>query len=208
MKKHTLVLLLCLPMLAACERVPVGAFGVAGGEAGPVMINQDDPQRDEWELGRLQAIDRSIDESLKRLDAALDPNSPPANLDKLVMNDDVDPSLKNDIHLYRRQVQINQLMDQKNQDLIDNRLTGLLRSLPEGDQLATHDDLWLTRRDEVDAGLLEKTQAARPDYEGLEADRLAAEKAKAEAVAKALEAEPVTEPVEAAADHSEDQNRL
>lgn len=208
MKKHTLVLLLCLPMLASCERVPVGVFGVAGGEAGPVMINQDDPQRDEWELGRLQAIDRSIDESLKRLDAALDPNSPPANLDKLVMNDEVDPSLKNDIHLYRRQVQINQLMDQKNQDLIDNRLTGLLRSLPDGDQLATHDDLWLTRRDEVDAGLLEKTQAARPDYEGLEADRLAAEKAKAEAVAQALEAEPVTEPVEAAADHSDDQNRL
>lgn len=208
MKKHTLVLLLCLPALAACDRVPAAAFGVAGGEAGPVMINQDDPQRDEWELGRLQAIDQSIDESLKRLDAALDPNSPPANLDKLVMNDEVDPSLKNDIHLYRRQVQINELMDQKNQDLIDNRLTGLLRSLPNEDQLATHDDLRLTLRDEVDAGLLDKARDARPDYEGLEAERLAAEEAKAAAVAQALEAEPVTEPVEAAAEHSEDEQRL
>lgn len=208
MKKHALALVLLLPLLVACERVPVGAFGLAGGEAGPVVVNQDDPQKDEWELGRLLAIDRSIDESLRRLDAALDPNSAPANLDRLVLNDEVDPSLKNDLHLYRRQVLINELMDQKNRDLIDNRLTGVLRDLPDDARLATYDGLPLVWREAIDEGLADKVRAARPDYEGLEADRLAAEQAKQELIAEALAEEPSVPPLSPAAGHTEDESRL
>jgi len=176
--KKCLTLLLLLPALGACERVPVGSFGLASGEAGPVMINNGNGNtKEEIALQRLNAIDASINASLARLEAAMDPNSPPANLDKLVHNDEIDPALRNDPFLYR-QALINQKFDEKNQALIDDQLSGNLSQLNENELPAgseSFDDRSLQQRDSIDQKLQEKMLDLKPDYTSGQDDKLTAQ---------------------------------
>ena len=135
MYKKSLLALLCLSALVSCQRIPSSVFSLAdGSEASAVAVDGNNNTIAERDLGRLNNIDSSIDESLDRLNAALDPNSEPANLYKLVVGDTIDPALLNDRGL-SQQAQIEQKFDQKNQDLIDNVSSGNLDSVSENSGL-------------------------------------------------------------------------
>ncbi len=135
MYKKSLIALLCLSALVSCQRIPSSVFSLAdGSEASAISVDGNSGTVAERDLGRLNNIDASIDESLDRLSAALDPNSAPANLDKLVVGDKVDPGILNERGL-SQQAQIEQKFDQKNQDLIDNVSTGNLDNVSENSGL-------------------------------------------------------------------------
>lgn len=128
--KKTLLLLASITLLAACNRVPTGILSLAdGSEAAPRSVSGGSGVQAERDLRRLEDIDKSIQASLTRLDAALDPNNKtPANLDKLVQGDKTDPSLLSNRNL-RQQAQVDAKFDEKNQALIDNSLSGNLDDL-------------------------------------------------------------------------------
>lgn len=160
------LLLLCLfPALVACTRVPTGVFGTAdGSDAVPAVIDGNSAVRDERDLKRLKAIDESINDSLARLDAALDPNAEPADLDKLVVGDTVDPALLNDRSL-RQQVEIEQKFDEKNQALIDDTRSGNLDQVESNSGLdpADFNNRDLRQQAQVDQKLDEKAAEVAPD---------------------------------------------
>lgn len=128
--KKTLLLLASISLLAACNRVPTGILSLAdSSEAAPRSASGSSGVQAERDLRRLEDIDKSIQASLTRLDAALDPNNKtPANLDKLVQGDTTDPSLLSNRSL-RQQAQVDAKFDEKNQALIDNSLSGNLDDL-------------------------------------------------------------------------------
>ena len=169
MKTSVLLLALTLSM-TACTRTPVGTFSAADGStAAPSVVNANGNIRDERLLQRQTQIDDSIAQSLERLDAALDPNADPANLDKLVQGDEIDPSLLNDPLLLRRE-QVEQKFDEKNQALIDDTRTGNLDNVADNrglnpDELFDRD---LNNKAQIDEKLDNKAQEATQD-DGTEA---------------------------------------
>ncbi|PKL75652.1 MAG: hypothetical protein CVV27_14305, partial [Candidatus Melainabacteria bacterium HGW-Melainabacteria-1] len=141
-----------------------GVFSTAdGSEAGPRIINANGNTQAERDLRRLEDIDQSIQASLTRLDAALDPNNTdPANLEKLVVGDGVDPALLGSRSL-RQQAEIDQKFDEKNQALIDNTMTGNLDNVestgnPASGTLERNHQL----QTEVDSKLDDKAKAVSP----------------------------------------------
>ncbi|MEZ0368128.1 MAG: hypothetical protein ACAI44_03465 [Candidatus Sericytochromatia bacterium] len=160
--KKTLLLLAALPLLASCNRVPTGILSLAdGSEAAPRVVDSNANTRAERDLKRLSDIDKSIQASLTRLDAALDPNNTdPANLEKLVVGDGIDPALASNRQL-RQQAEIDQKLDEKNQALIDNTRSGNLDEFeetgnPDGDTLSREQRL----QTEIDDKLDDKAEAA------------------------------------------------
>lgn len=122
--KNPLLQASCLSLIflsvVGCNRVPVGIFGVSGaGGANAISVDAGSNIAEERKLTRLKQIDQKIQESADRLSAILDPSKTlePANLAKLVIGDEIDPSLRNDRHLNANQI-IEQKLDQKAQDLI------------------------------------------------------------------------------------------
>lgn len=166
--KKTLLLLASISLLAACNRVPTGIISIAAGsEAAPRSGDGVAGARAERDLRRLEDIDKSIQASLTRLDAALDPNNTtPANLDKLVQGDATDPSLLSNRSL-RQQAQIDAKFDEKNQALIDNSLSGNLDQLDSSKQPDAADAPTRQQRllNQIDNKLDEKTEGvlASPD---------------------------------------------
>ncbi|MGV3523322.1 MAG: hypothetical protein ACO1RX_03820 [Candidatus Sericytochromatia bacterium] len=163
--KHPALLLLLSCSLMACTRVPTGSFGTAGaGSAVPIIVNGNSNIQAERDLRRLKDVDASIRASLDRLDAALDPNSPPANLEKLVVGDDIDPAIVGNRSLYQ-QALIDQKMDEKNQQLIDDVRTGNLDNVDQNN--ATNPEQPNTRlqqqQSEIDAELDRKAEEAVTD---------------------------------------------
>lgn len=160
--KKSLLLLACLPLLAACNRVPSGVLSLAdGSEAAPRVVDSNSGTRSERDLKRLGQIDQSIQASLNRLEAALDPNNKePANLEKLVVGDGIDPALASNRQL-RQQAQIDQKMDEKNQALIDNTMSG---NLEEIEKTGNPDTASVTRDQklqiQIDEKLDEKAESA------------------------------------------------
>lgn len=164
MTKKLIVLLAVLPLMTACTRVSVGSFTSAdSGEADAVSVDGNTNIREERSLTRLHDIDQSIQDSMDRLDAALDPNadSKPANLDKLVQNNEIDPALKNDRNLYRNAV-IDQKIDDKNRALINDELSGNLDSVSEntGQNPDDFSNRELKQTAQIDQKLDEKAQSA------------------------------------------------
>ncbi len=123
MKNHHLQicgLALIFASLVGCNRVPVGVFGVSGsGGANAISVDAGANTSEERKLTRLKQIDQKIQESADRLSAILDPTQTlePANLDKLVVGDQIDPSLSYDRRFNANQ-RIEQKMDQNALDLI------------------------------------------------------------------------------------------
>jgi hypothetical protein len=123
MKNHLMQicgLTLIFASLVGCNRVPVGVFGVSSsGSANAISIDAGANTSEERKLTRLKQIDQKIQESADRLSAILDPTQTlePANLDKLVVGDQIDPSLSYDRRFSANQ-RIEQNMDQKALDLI------------------------------------------------------------------------------------------
>lgn len=113
-------LTLIFASLVGCNRVPVGVFGVSGsGGANAISVDAGANTAEERKLTRLKQIDQKIQESADRLSAILDPTKTlePANLDKLVVGDAIDPSLSYDRRFSANQ-KIEQKLDQKALDLI------------------------------------------------------------------------------------------
>lgn len=179
--KKSLLLLATLPLLAACNRVPSGVLSLAdGSEAAPRVVDSNSNTRAERDLKRLGDIDKSIQASLSRLDAALDPNNTdPAHLEKLVVGDKPDPALTSSSRSLRQQSAIDQKFDEKNQALIDNSMSGSLDEVenaetgnPAPDTLNRDQRL----RAEVDNMLDEKAESAvsspeqEPDVDSSEPD--------------------------------------
>lgn len=170
--KKTVALLCLLPLMGACTRVSVGSFSALdSGEAAGRTVNANTNIQEERSLTRLENIDQSIQDSLDRLDAALDPNSTtaPANLDKLVQGDELDPALKNDPFLVR-QALIDKKIDDRNRELINDELTGNLGSVTENKGLdpADYNNRSLKQTAAIDQKLDEKAVAAVEDTEGPE----------------------------------------
>ncbi|MGE3724185.1 MAG: hypothetical protein AB7I41_01440 [Candidatus Sericytochromatia bacterium] len=123
MKNHLMQLCgltLIFASLVGCNRVPVGVFGVSGsGGANAISVDAGANTAEERKLTRLKQIDQKIQESADRLSAILDPTKTlePANLDKLVVGDAIDPSLSYDRRFSANQ-KIEQKLDQKALDLI------------------------------------------------------------------------------------------
>lgn len=143
----------------ACARVPVGAFGVAGSESGnSISLNTDHNTLEEQKLKRLSQIDQKIQESSDRLNAILDPNqnSAPADLEKLVVGEKVDPSLSYDRRFNAGQI-IEQKMDQKAQDLISgsaSTASSVTSTAPESlTDPSLLNDRQLRNQAEIDANL-------------------------------------------------------
>lgn len=148
--------------LSACTRVPVGTFSAADGStAAPAVVDANSNIEAERDLNRLRDIDSSIDAGLARLDAALDPNSAPANLDKLVTDNDLDPALASDPN-FRRQIEVENKFNEKNQSLIDDELTGNLDNVNENTATSPDEfnDLQRQQQAEIDQKLDEKAQDA------------------------------------------------
>jgi hypothetical protein len=113
-------LIFILSPLVACSRVPVGAFGVAGsGGSNAISVDAGSNTLEERKLTKLKQIDQKIQDGLDHLTAILDPSqtTEPANLDKLVVGDAIDPSLSYDRRFSANQ-KIEQKLDAKAQDLI------------------------------------------------------------------------------------------
>lgn len=137
--KKSLFLLAALPLFISCSRVPAGVFSIAdGSEAAARVVNSNAGTREQRDLRRLQQIDKSIQASLARLDAALDPNNTdPAHLEKLIAGDVMDPALASN-RIGRQQALIEQKFDEKNQALLDNTLSGKLDNLEDTNTLDPH----------------------------------------------------------------------
>jgi hypothetical protein len=183
--KKLLTVFCLLPLMGACTRVSVGSFSAAdSGEAAGRIVNSNDNIKEERSLGRLEDIDQSIQDSLARLDAALDPNSQtdPANLDKLVQGDEIDPALKNDPYLLR-QAQIDQKFDDKNRDLINDELSGNLDSVSKNTGLNpdNFDNRNLKQTAEIDQKLDQKAvSSVEGDEQEGDSDRTEIEKGASE----------------------------
>lgn len=128
-----------LPLFISCSRVPAGVFSIAdGSEAAARAVNSNAGIREQRDLKRLQQIDKSIQASLARLDAALDPNNTdPAHLEKLIAGDVMDPALASN-RINRQQALVEQKFDEKNQALLDNTLSGKLDNIEETNNLDPH----------------------------------------------------------------------
>lgn len=137
--KKSLFLFAALPLFISCSRVPAGVFSIAdGSEAAARVVNSNAGTREQRDLRRLQQIDKSIQASLARLDAALDPNNTdPAHLEKLIAGDVMDPALASN-RINRQQALIEQKFDEKNQALLDNTLSGKLDNLEDTNTLDPH----------------------------------------------------------------------
>ena len=170
--KFLLLTLALTVSLSACTRVAVGTFAAADGStAAPAVVDANTNTQDEIDLNRLKDIDSSIDASLARLDSALDPNAEPANLDKLVSENDLDPALASDPNL-RRQIEVENKFNEKNQALIDDELSGNLDNVDQN-TAATPDnfnDLQRQQQAEIDQKLDEKAQNAVEKSEEVEED--------------------------------------
>lgn len=161
MKQPLIKLSLGILILAsgvACTRVPVGSFGVSGSEgANAILLDTGNNTREEQKLRRLNQIDEKIQESADRLNAILDPqkSSEPANLEKLVVGDSIDPSLSYDRRFNAGQI-IEQKMDQKARDLISGSTSSSTTSSNAPDSLsdpALLNDRQLRNQAEIDASL-------------------------------------------------------
>ncbi|PIQ23948.1 hypothetical protein COW36_05360 [bacterium (Candidatus Blackallbacteria) CG17_big_fil_post_rev_8_21_14_2_50_48_46] len=155
-------LMITLSPLVACTRVPVGAFGVSGSDgANAISVDAGANTLEEKKLTRLKQIDQKIQESADKLNAVLDPNkvSEPANLDKLVIGDELDPSLSYDRRFSANQ-KIEQKMDQKAQDLISGEASATSTSTLTPTDSSLLNDRSLRNQASIDQNLNEK--AANP----------------------------------------------
>ena len=130
LKPKTLASLLMLAFsLSACDRVP-STFSAKDVDSAPAASAPGRGFSEKLDLTRLNQIEDQIDASLARLDAAFDPNSPEANLDKLVVGVELDPAFANSPFLTRDQM-IDKKFDDKNKALINDELSGNLDNVEE-----------------------------------------------------------------------------
>lgn len=116
---------LCLSaLLVSCQRAPVSSFGVSADGLQAVVNNSDSGTDAERALNRLEDIDDNIQASADKVKAiGTDADtSGPANLDKLVVNDVAPEGIEFDRSLQASAI-IEQKLDQKAQDLIDDKRT-------------------------------------------------------------------------------------
>lgn len=130
LKQKTFAALFMLALsLSACDRVP-STFSAKDVDSAPAASAPGRGFGENLDLTRLNQIEEQIDASLARLDAAFDPNSPEANLDKLVVGVELDPALASSPFLTRDQM-IDKKFDDKNRALINDELSGNLDNVEE-----------------------------------------------------------------------------
>jgi hypothetical protein len=159
--------LMLLTSVSGCTRVPVGAFGVSGSDAANGTATAADAgsnTREEFKLRRLGQIDTKIQQSADQLKAILDPSqsTSPANLDKLVVGDPLDPSLSYDRRFSAGQ-RIEQKMDQKAQELIDGTTTASSSATAVDTDNSLRNDRTLRNQAEIDKTLDSAATSASPE---------------------------------------------